>query len=145
MMKKYLSLLSVMLVSVFLVSCASTQNQGYVLDKQKLSKRSFALVSVNGKEIKIEKAPTLEFDENLGIFGGICNRFFGQAELKDSVLTAKQLMSTNMFCAESGLMDLESKFFQMLASGAKITMQKDRLTLIQGDNTLVYAFKGFIK
>ena len=112
-------------------------------NKSDLLHRNFEIISVDGKIFSdtMSRKPNLEFNEGFRISGGICNRFTAQAELKDSVLFARQMASTKMFCPDPELNTLESTFATMLMEGATITLDGNTLTLRQSGHTLVYTLR----
>jgi heat shock protein HslJ len=119
------------------------------LRSEDLLHRRFALAEVNGKAFNIEEPaqrPEIEFNEGFQISGRVCNRFRGPAELNDGRLIAENLASTMMLCINSELDELERLFFAMLRAGADISLDKnDRLTLSQGEQTLVYEQADWVR
>lgn len=108
-------------------------------ESEKLLGHRFVLQSVNGSAFsgKGEK-PELEFGEGLRMVGGICNRFTGQAVLKNGVLSAPALAMTRMACADQERNALERTFARMMERGAALTFDDKTLRLEQGGDTLVY-------
>lgn len=133
------------------MSNSTSQSQGMENSGQNaLLHRNFLLLTANGKSFEDkEKRPNLEFNEGFRIAGGICNRFTGMAELKDGVLTAKQLASTKMFCTDQDLNELEADFGRLLEGGAKLEFSGNRLTLDgkagDKDLKLVYELRDLVQ
>ncbi|WP_145482629.1 heat shock protein HslJ [Yersinia rohdei] len=105
---------------------------------------NFVLVSVDGKPPLKTPAPSIEFGEKMHISGAMCNRFMGQGELKDGILTAKGLASTRMLCGDEQLNQWDALIGQVLNSGAKVTLAKGQLTLSNKDHTLIYQLKDWV-
>jgi heat shock protein HslJ len=111
------------------------------LTREFLMHQKFVLVQVNEAdyvgpgELPI---PTLEFGDDFLVSGRICNNYRGSGELRDDVLSVRAVASTRMLCPDTNLNQLETRFFQMLENGAGLSMDGDRLTLKQGDNSLVF-------
>lgn len=112
--------------------------------------RRFLLLTMNGTSFaEKEKRPSLEFNEGFRISGGICNRFTGMAELANGKLTAKQLASTKMFCTDQELNELETNFALLLANGASLDFDGQKLILrgTAGDKDieLVYELRDLVQ
>ena len=132
-MKRHIAFWAVLcLGAVFFVGCTAknTEPQAAAVTKQDLVHKKFVLAAVDGKPFVTKvRAPTLDFNEGLRVSGAVCNRFNGQAELEDGVLTVKHMASTRMFCPEQELNTLESDFSLMLMHGASIFLAGNTLTL----------------
>jgi len=98
----------------------------------------FVLQSVNGQAVAWERQPEIEFGEGLQLSGQVCNRFFGPAAYKNGVLTAPQMAMTMMLCIDDRLNQLERDFAGLLRDGARLSLEKDTLTLSGERITLVY-------
>lgn len=113
------------------------------LTKEFLMNQKFVLVQINETDYTGDvdqgiPTPTLEFDNDFLVSGRFCNTFRGGGKLVDDVLTVEPLASTRMLCADQILNQLETRFFQMLGSGAALSMNGDRLFLKHGDNVMVF-------
>jgi|GEM_PF-66943 len=113
------------------------------LTKEFLMNQRFVLVQIDGAAYtsgsdQAIPAPTLEFDNDFLVSGRICNTFRGGGELVDSVLTVKTLATTRMLCGDPNLNQLETSFFQMLESGAALSMNGDRLYVKKGGSVLIF-------
>lgn len=116
---------------------------GKTPDRADLLYSRFVLETVDGKPfVTPRRMPDLEFGENFRVSGQICNRFFGQGELVDGILTVKQMGTTKMLCPEEELNSFENQFALMLMSGAAVELSGDLLTLSQGGHVLVYRLLG---
>lgn len=101
---------------------------------------TYMLVSYNGKAVTPDQ---YTFTLGMTTLGArFCNSMGGTYELKNSIITAPQLISTMMFCEQpEGLMDMETAFSALLSNGAEMTTSGDSLTLAGGNTTLVYVRK----
>ncbi|MCD1126946.1 heat shock protein HslJ [Jinshanibacter sp. LJY008] len=133
--------------AVLLSGCTLTD--GSTVKESDLLHHNFILTSVDGKSMADttkEKRPlNIEFDENMHISGAMCNRFMGQATLKNGVLTAKQLASTRMACLDEQVSQLDQVIATTLNNGAKVTLDQGVLTLRSAQHTLTYKLSDWVK
>lgn len=111
------------------------------LTREFLMHQKFTLAQVNEDDYISPQdlpTPTLEFGDDFLVSGRICNNYRGSGELRDDVLSVRAVASTRMLCPDTGLNELETKFFKMLEGGAALSMDGDRLTLKQGGSSLVF-------
>jgi Heat shock protein len=135
-MKKIIALL---LSFPLVASCAAATPSVTIAD---LTAGTYVLQSVNGEAFSgRERTPEIQFDENMRVAGQVCNRFMGQATLKDGVLTAPQLASTMMLCVDPRLNEMERTFAAMLREGAQLELNGDNLTLRGEQNEFIYTRK----
>ncbi|WP_439067437.1 META domain-containing protein [Serratia ureilytica] len=112
-----------------------------------LMHHNFVLQSVDGEAAK---SPTggvllnLEFGENLHVSGAMCNRFFGQGQLRDGVLTVKPLASTRRLCPDEQRNRWDRVIGAVLENGAEVTLSAQQLTLNGNCHTLVYALRDWV-
>ena len=133
-MKRTTAFLAVLCMAALLLAACGAKNaapdQASGVNKQDLLHHAFVLAGINGKPfVKKERLPTLEFTEGFRVSGAMCNRFTGQGELENGVLTVRQMASTRMLCADQELNRLESDFSNMLMDGATVTLSGKTLTL----------------
>lgn len=116
------------------------------LSADTLQHHRYELVSIDGTVINAQnpQKPTLEFGENMHVSGKMCNRFNGQGQLADNVLTVKTMMSTRMLCADPQLNQGDMLLAEMLEKGAKVSLQAQKLTLTQGQHQLIYQLKELV-
>lgn len=120
-------------------------NQAHTPAMEDLIHHNYVLVSVDGQAYaNQERVPHISFNQGFNISGAVCNRFTGQGELVDGIVYLRNAASTKMFCVEEGLNQLETLFHEMLQKGASITLEDQRLTMSQGNHTLVYALKDLV-
>lgn len=142
---KRISILLLLLCTAAVIAlsgCGGKSNaaqQKSALSKEDLLHHNFTLTHINGKAFTgTERTPSIEFNEGFRVSGATCNRFMGQAELKDGVLIVKEMASTMMLCADPDLNKLEQDFSVMLEAGADITFQENILTLSRNGYVLQY-------
>ena len=84
---------------------------------------------------------TLAFDDEAGATGsGGCNSYGGAYEVDGSngKLQFSEITSTLMACADEGVTNAESAYFQALNSVGEYALGNGQLTLL-GDHTLLFA------
>lgn len=124
-----------------------SDKQAAAITAQDLQHHRYELVSVDGEAVNSAQPrprPSIEFGEKMHVSGGMCNRFMGQGELQNSVLTVKQLASTMMLCNDKQLDSWDRLIGEVLANGAKVSLQNNQLTLTQGKHQLVYQTKELV-
>ncbi|CNE93074.1 heat shock protein HslJ [Yersinia nurmii] len=136
------------IAGILLAGCGMNQSQNTAnqITAGDLQHHNFVLVSVDGQSPKNQQGnmPNIEFGEKMHISGAMCNRFMGQGELKDSVLTVEALAGTRMMCNDSQLNQWDTLIGEVLASGAKVTLNKGELTLSNGSHTLIYTSRDWV-
>ena len=84
-------------------------------------------------------APTLAFEDDTAVGNGSCNQYFGSFELDGSSITFGPLASTEMFCADPGVMEQEAAYLAALQAVDSWTIDGETLTLSSnGAPVLVY-------
>lgn len=136
----------VALMPLLLAGCGMSQN-GKTVKESDLLHHNFILQSVDGVAVKTGqgKQPNIEFGETLHVSGAMCNRFFGNGQLQNGVLTVKGLASTRMLCADPQLNQWDRVIGDVLGKGAKVTLSAQQLTLSGGDHTLVYTLRDWVQ
>lgn len=121
-----------------LAACA-----GGTVREADLLHRRFVLERVNGEAVAgLSAVPDIEFGEGLRVFGRVCNRYAGEGELLENVLTVKGMAMTKMLCPDEALNKLEYAFGKMLSNGATVEVRDGRLTLAGEGMTLSYKAAG---
>lgn len=137
------------MTAMLLAACGaknSVPDQTSGVSKQDLLHHAFVLASINGKPfVKKERLPSLEFNEGFRVSGAMCNRFTGQAELENGMLTVKQIASTSMLCEDQELNRLEYDFSTMLMSGAAVTLAGKTLTLRRDGYVLEFILRDLVQ
>ena len=81
--------------------------------------------------------PTLVFEDDAVAGNASCNQYFGGYEIDGSSISFGQLASTEMFCAEPGVMDQEMAYLAALATVDTWSMDGETLILSAGDTALL--------
>lgn len=148
-MKRAMAFLTALCMAALLAACGAKSSAPYQtggVSKQDLLHHTFVLASINGRPfMEKERLPTLEFNEGFRVSGAICNRFTGQAELENGMLTVKQMASTRMLCVDQELNRLESDFSTMLMNGAAVTLAGKTLTLRRDGYALEFTLRDLMQ
>ncbi|MFV9671648.1 MAG: META domain-containing protein [Acidimicrobiia bacterium] len=82
-------------------------------------------------------APTLAFEDDRAAGNASCNQYFGSYNLDGSSITFGPLASTEMFCADPGVMDQEAAYLGALQSVDAWTIDGETMTLSSGGAPLL--------
>ncbi|AYZ33151.1 heat shock protein HslJ [Serratia sp. FDAARGOS_506] len=108
---------------------------------------NFVLQSVDGEAAKSPAGGgllNLEFGESLHVSGAMCNRFFGQGQLRDGVLTVKPLATTRKLCPDEQRNRWDRIIGTVLENGAQVTLNAQQLMLKGSGHTLVYTLRDWV-
>ncbi|WP_431222368.1 heat shock protein HslJ [Serratia sp. L9] len=145
-MKKWIP---ITLAAALLAGCGMNQTppQGKNVVDSDLLHHNFVLQNVDGLAVNAKQGsgPNIEFGEKMHVSGAMCNRFFGQGQLENGVLTVKNLASTRMMCADAQLNQWDQTIGTLLANGAKVSLNGQQLTLTGSDHQLVYTLKDWVQ
>ncbi|MEI0565474.1 META domain-containing protein [Brachyspira pulli] len=150
-MKKMLSLVLVVIGTVFAVSCGG--NSGAATDKNDAAMTSAAVTvdDLVGKEFAITnmyegKEVTIAFPATNMIGGkSAVNSYFTEFTLNGDKIAFKALGSTKMAGPEED-MAVENEYLQLLSAADTISLNGDVLTITTTTGTnLVYTFKGNVE
>ena len=150
-MKKMLSLVLVVIGTVFAVSCGG--NSGAATDKNDAAMTSAAVTvdDLVGKEFAITnmyegKEVTIAFPATNMIGGkSAVNNYFSEFSLNGDKITFNTLGSTKMAGPEED-MAVENEYLQLLSAADTISLNGDVLTITTTTGTnLVYTFKGNVE
>lgn len=134
------------LAAMVLTGCG-TSHPDSVVNENDLLHHNFVLYSVDGVTVTPQpgNAPNLEFGEKMHVSGTMCNRFFGQGQLANGVLTVKNLAITRMLCtdAQSNLWD--QAIGKLLGNGATLSLSAERLTLSGSGHNLIYTLRDWVQ
>ncbi len=140
-------LLSVLVLPMMLTACASNgvvNSAPHKVTANEISNGSWELVQIDNQDVKLPEpfqAPNLELASDLAANGNAgCNRYFGQAELKDGQLRIEKMGMTMMLCPDEA-MKVEQTFADSLADWNKVTVSDDTLTLTNAKHTLTFTKK----
>lgn len=142
-MKKLVSIAALLLVTACSQDSGMTQNTMNITAKD-LQHHNYVLVAVDGKAYSTKKnatSPNIEFGEKMNITGSMCNNFFGQGQLKNSVLTAKGVGMTRKFCNDKTLNELDQKIGQLLDAGATVALKDNGQFLVLSNDKTTLEFK----
>ena len=107
-----------------------------------ISGQRWYLTSIEGNPVLGDTAPNLNFKEHTWLEGDAgCNRYTASYVRKaEAGLQVKEILSTRMFCAQPvGIMQQESRFFQLLKQVDAYHAEPDKLTLFI-DSDIVLTF-----
>jgi heat shock protein HslJ len=125
-------------LSACAVGRQATEGNAMTLNWEDLAGRAYYLVSMDGKSFEGARAPELSFSsEARRVSGSVCNRFGGAAKIVNGMLMAENMASTRMACFQPFLNEAEQALFDMLQSGAQLSLDGRRVTLTGGGHTLV--------
>ena len=97
----------------------------------------WALESIKGKTIELEKRPFMELfpgQEKVQGFAG-CNQFFGKIKATGESIQFEELGSTKMFCSDK--MEVENEFLTTLRAVDNYYIKDLRLILSEGKQQLM--------
>lgn len=142
-MGKYAPLALAAMVST---GCGMSQPDKGV-NENDLLHHNFMLYSVDGVTVAPQpgNAPNLEFGEKMHVSGAMCNRFFGQGQLANSVLTVKNLATTRMLCTDAQRNLWDQVIGKVLENGATLSFGTQRLTLSGSGHTLIYTLRDWVQ
>lgn len=96
---------------------------------------TFRLMSYGGEAIPQGRNYTLSFEEGR-ISAQFCNRLAGSYVLAESILSAPQMVTTEMYCEGPGNpMELEGAFARLLSEGAHFLLSGSTLALTGKDGS----------
>ena len=110
----------------------------------------WVLASIDGEPLPAAevpgKTPELDFGEQSFVSGSLgCNRFSGQAVLRDDSFLVESMISTRMAC-DSPWSEIEQKMQLVLAQASTITIDTERrLSLQTADTTLVFDPRDWVR
>lgn len=132
--------------SLLLTGCGDSEQIGF---SSKNLQQNWVLTNIDGKEITIKEPrviPNMAIDSDLKVSGfGGCNRFFGQAELKDNKFKIDTLSSTKMACIQDDQATTESVMTISLQEWNSIALENDVLTLTSEQHILTFMPEDFLE
>ena len=139
MRKRFLAILA---LPVILAACAANNSSStHVIAESDLATHNWVLTKVDNKAIDLPepfKAPNLELSTDLAANGHSgCNRYFGQAELKEGKLRVEKMGMTMMACPEPA-MEMERIMSTTLMEWSDASITGNELTLTNADHTLTF-------
>ncbi|MFQ0972840.1 META domain-containing protein [Gilliamella sp. CG35] len=139
-MKKTLLLTSLFVGALVVTGCGESNK----IKAEDLLHHHFVLVKANGQDVSSDKAAELEFGENMNITGKMCNRFVAKVTLENETIKGAGVGMTKMLCNDEQLDKLDGIITQMITEGAKVSLNKDQLTLKNESNELIFQLKDLM-
>lgn len=139
MKKRFLAVLA---LPVILAACAANNSSSAkVVAESDLATHNWVLTKVDNKAVELPepfKAPNLELSTDMSANGHSgCNRYFGQAELKDGKLRIEKMGMTMMACPDPA-MEMERVMSSTLMEWSDASVTGNELTLTNANNTLTF-------
>lgn len=138
-------LLAALVLPMMLAACSTTgltTKTSQPVTGPELADGSWSLVQIDNQDLtqpEAAQAPTLALAADLAANGHAgCNRYFGQAEVKDGQFRIEKMGMTMMLCPDSE-MKVEQTFTQSLSDWNKVTISGDTMTLTNAKHTLTFA------
>jgi putative lipoprotein len=131
---RYLNLILMCSFLLILVACNPTAEA----PPDELVNTRWELVSFNTQVDggEIEETPvlpgttvTLEFLEDQATGDGGCNTFRANYQVDGSQITFQELVTTEIACANNGVMDQEQRYYDALMAAEGYEISADRLTI----------------
>ncbi|MCP4954866.1 META domain-containing protein [Photobacterium aquimaris] len=138
-------LLSALVLPMMLAACSTTgintPTTPHQVTGSELANGSWSLVKIDNQDIAQPapfQSPTLELATDLAANGHAgCNRYFGQAEVKDGQFRIEKMGMTMMLCPDNE-MKIEQTFAQSLADWNKVSISGDTMTMTNAKHTLTF-------
>ncbi|AHG22542.1 heat-inducible protein [Chania multitudinisentens RB-25] len=141
--------IAIALATLLLAGCGTGQDNqpSKNVTESDLLHHNFVLQSIDGILVNPQNGqiPSIEFGEKMHVSGAMCNRFFGQGQLENSVLTVKNLASTRMMCADPQRNQWDQTISTLLSNGADVSLNAHLLILNGGGHQLVYTLKDWVQ
>lgn len=138
MKKRFLAALA---LPAILAACVASNEEVSVIAESDLVAHNWVLTKIDSKAVELPepfKAPNLELNSEMLANGHSgCNRYFGQAELKDGKLRIERMGMTMMACPEPA-MDMEQVMSGTLMDWSDATVSGNELTLAGSEHTLTF-------
>ncbi|ENO8808325.1 META domain-containing protein [Photobacterium damselae] len=140
-------LLTVLALPMMLAACASNNvnTPAKPATAAELTGQTWVLTEVDNQVLNMAEpdvAPTLELSKDLGASGHSgCNRYFGQAELKDGQLRIEKMGMTMMACPEPAMF-VEGTITEALSNWSTAKVAGDTLTLQSPKHKLTFTRKA---
>lgn len=93
-----------------------------------LAGTSWTIATIDGRPVETARPTEVRFTKDRIEGSAGCNSFGGAYTLEDGTLTVTQVISTKMACIGPG-MEVESKFFRIIAGASLMPQGKDALKL----------------
>ncbi|SKA50769.1 META domain-containing protein [Photobacterium toruni] len=134
-------LLAAMVLPMMLAACSTTgltSKTPQSITASELANGSWSLVKIDNQVLS-QPVPTLELATDLAANGHAgCNRYFGQAEVKEGQFRIEKMGMTMMLCPDSE-MKVEQTFTQSMSDWNKVSVSGDTMTMTNAKHTLTFA------
>ncbi|MEC6816670.1 META domain-containing protein [Photobacterium toruni] len=134
-------LLAAMVLPMMLAACSTTgltSKTPQPITASELANGSWSLVKIDNQVLS-QPVPTLELATDLAANGHAgCNRYFGQAEVKEGQFRIEKMGMTMMLCPDSE-MKVEQTFTQSMSDWNKVSVSGDTMTMTNAKHTLTFA------
>ncbi|WP_434360242.1 META domain-containing protein [Parasalinivibrio latis] len=144
--------LAALMAPVILAGCASQTPQtssgdDLAVSKENMMHHRWVLTHVDGSPVKLAEgfnAPDLEVGEHFTANGhGGCNRYFGEAELRNGQFRIEKMASTMMACPEPA-MKLEDAMTKTLSNWSDVTLTRQGLELKGQEHILTFKLRDWV-
>lgn len=139
-MKRFFSILMMLIVAISMVSCCACRNGSPKIGQLEATK--WRLVEFGGKTVPAEKSIVLTFNgKEKMIYGDApCNNFFASYATKEGEtnnIAISKSGATRMFCPDS---EVEDAFVRQLESIVTVKVEADNILLINANGDLIAIF-----
>ncbi|WP_159064955.1 META domain-containing protein [Thaumasiovibrio subtropicus] len=133
--------IAAMASALILAGCMTSSNSAKIGDQ--LFNKEWQLSQIDGAFIDTEivkQVPNFTLETGGRITGvGGCNRFFGDATLDGTHLSAPALASTKMMCIQNEVATIEAQFMQALSQGVHVEFLNESEVTLKGEaHTFVF-------
>lgn len=125
------SLMAAVIVLILLILAACNPITRPSDPPNPLAGETWLLQSIDGEAALPDAAVTLAFDSDGDTFQGDagCNSYSGSYELSGDTFGVLEVMITEMYCPEPGVMAQEARYVELLGGATAYTLEGDTLTL----------------
>lgn len=139
-------LLAAITLPIVMTACVSTADSDSVTT-QDLQHHHWVLSEIDGKAVNVMEhfeAPDIEIGEHMKANGNAgCNRYFGQAELKDGQFRIEKMGMTMKMCPDEP-MELERTMTNVLTDWSDISLTKESLILKSDQHELTFTLRDWV-
>ncbi|KXF81746.1 META domain-containing protein [Enterovibrio coralii] len=142
--------IAMLVAPAILAGCStgsSLMGDSMEVSQANMQHHNWTLVSIDGQPLNLPEgfaAPNLEIGESFTANGHAgCNRYFGQAELKDGQFRIDNMATTMMACPEPA-MAVEGVMTNVLGNWSEVTLEKQTLELQNGEHTLSFQLRDWV-
>ena len=107
-----------------------------MLDSAALDGSRWRIASIDGRAVRTARPTEIRFDGDRVAGNAGCNSFGGSYRIQRGALIAERVISTKMACPGPG-MQVEGKFFGIIAGPARLTLGDRTMTLAAPSGTAI--------